>query len=302
VKEYTLDDGIHSTLQTRKNKSPKHFTYRLLFWFILYLSQKIVYSKMNKILLLLIFVPVFSLIGKAQSSKQEFDTLQFNKHLEFANWLIEYEYYTQLVSETIHSQSDITANEWFSYRDNKVWHTVGGNYTDNSFAILRHIIFDSLNTISDYTGSYDTSVLEASGSALSFANTQFQGIRDTCNLYFNAFVYRNPNQTISIWFLPAFQPSGQAIYGCEWEYIFDRTGRNLLRQNSYTNVITGVWIGQPRELWLNYRNTDNPTVGSVFFVLSFRDYFTRVHIDTRISTSTTTKDASGNYTWTHKMK
>jgi hypothetical protein len=76
----------------------------------------------------------------------------------------------------------------------------------------------------------------------------------------------------------------------------------LLEQKSFVNVVTGVWIGQPRELWLNYRNADAPTVGSLFFTQSFRDYFTRIRIDTKISTSTTYKDNSGNYLWNHKIK
>lgn len=257
---------------------------------------------MSKTLLLILFIPFFALSGKAQSAGHEFDTIQFNQYLDFANQLIEYEFYTKQATDKISQQEDVSVIEWFSYKENNTWHTVGGNFKDDSFRISRHVIFDSINSISDYTGMYDTLKLNASGSALSMANTQFQLIRDTCNLYFNSFVHCNPDQTISVWFLPAFQPSGQAIYGYEWEYIFDKTGKNLVRQNSHTNILTGIWIGQPRELWLNYRNTDKPTVGSVFFALSFRDYFTRLRIDTRVSISTTSKNAAGNYIWTHKLK
>lgn len=257
---------------------------------------------MKKIFLFSILIPVFALFGKAQSSIQGFDTMQFNKQLEFANHLIEYEFYTQLAVDKFIKQPETSDFEWFSYQDNNTWHSVGGNSISNTFVIKNHVTFDSVNTISDYSGISDSSKLNALGSALSLANSQFQIIRDTSSIYFNSFVISNSDQTISIWFLPAFQPSGQAIYGCEWEYIFDKTGNDLLRQNSYTNSITGIWVGQPRELWLNYRKTDNPTIGSVFFAQSFRDYFTRIRIDTRISTSTTTRDTNGNYTWTHKMK
>lgn len=257
---------------------------------------------MKKILLLIILIPLFAFTGKTQPVSREFDTIQFNKYLDFANQLIEYEFYTQQTVDKFSQQEDVSAIEWFSYKENNAWHAVGGIFTDNSFRITKHVIYDSINSVSDYSGIYDTLKLNTSGTALSLANTQFQLIRDTCNLYFNSFVYGNSDQTISVWFLPAFQPSGQAIYGYEWEYIFDKTGKILLRQSSHTNILTGVWIGQPRELWLNYRNTDKPTVGSVFFAQSFRDYFTRIRIDTHTSTSTITKDPNGNYTWTHKMK
>ena len=241
-------------------------------------------------------------IGNTQSQNPTFDSVIFDNQLEIANRFIECEFYTQLAKDKFSKFEDISSTDWFSFVENQTWHTVGGISDGNTFRTTKHITFDSANTISDFTGISDTSKLIASGSALVQANTQFQLIRDTCNLYFNSFVLWNPDKTVSIWFLPAFQPSSQAIYGCEWEYIADSTGKHILRQNSFANRITGVWIGQPRELWLNYRNTEKPTIGSVFFAQSFRDYFPRIRIDTRISTSTTTKDSSGKYSWSHRMK
>ncbi len=253
-------------------------------------------------LLLVIFISAFSWMGKAQTPGKVFDTVQFNEQLEFANYLLEYEYYTQLVVDKFSKIPETSELEWFSYTENNIWYSVGGKSTGNKFMIKNQVVFDSVYGISDFKGSSDTSKLNASGFALSIANSQFKPVRDTFNIYFNAFVINNPDQTISVCYLPAFQPSGQAIYGCEWEYIFDKPGRILTGNNSYTGTVTGIWIGQPRELWLNYRNTDKPTIGSIFFALSFRDYFTRIRIDTRLSLSTTSKDANGNYIWTHKMK
>lgn len=253
-------------------------------------------------LLLVFFISAFSWMGKAQTSSQLFDTVQFNKQLELANYLLEYDYYTQLVIDKFSKMPETSDMEWYSYKENNIWHSIGGKITGNKFMVKNQVVFDSAYNISDFKGASDTSKLNTSGSALSIANSLFKPIRDTSNIYFNAFVINNPDQTISVWHLPAFQPSGQGIYGCEWEYNFDKTGRNVTGKNSYIGTITGVWIGQPRELWLNYRNTDSPTVGSIFFALSFRDYFTRIRIDTRLSISTTSKDANGNYTWTHKMK
>ena len=257
---------------------------------------------MKKLFLFTFLITVFILSGKAQSSVLVFDTIQFNKQLEFVNLLVEYETYTQLAVDKYSKIPETSDLGWFSFQENNIWYSVGGKSIGNSFLIKNHIAFDSVYSISEYKGTSDSSILNAFGSAFSLANSQFQIIRDTSSIYFNSFVIRNPDQTISIRYLPAFQPSGQAIYGCEWEYIFDKTGKNFLSQNSFLNRITGVWIGQPRELWLNYRNTDKPTIGSIFFALSFRDYFTRIRIDTQISISTTTKDANGNYTWTHKIK
>lgn len=255
-----------------------------------------------RLLLLSIFVFTFSMTGRSQTNAPAFDTALFNKQLELANHLIEYEFYTQTVRDKFNKQPETADLDWFSFQKNNLWHSIGGHAKGTKFIIKNHVTTDSNYNISEYKGIADTAELNSLGTALAIANSEFRVVRDTCQIYLNSFVICNPDHTISIWYLPAFQPSGQAIYGCEWEYMFDNEGRNLIGQNSYTGVITGIWIGQPRELWLNYRNTDRPTAGSVFFALSFRDYFTRIRIDTRLSISTTSKEAKGNYTWTHKMK
>ncbi len=257
---------------------------------------------MRKALLLILLISTLSITTHAQSTRPEFDTVLFNQNLEFASWLVEYEYITQLSTDRFKADPERPVTETFSYSFNNAWYTVGGNFTGKAFKITRHIVIDSLYNISDYSGLFDSTSLYSSGLALHQAGILFQPISDTCNLYFNSFVHRNPDKTISVLYLPAFQPSGQAIYGIEWEYIFDETGRKLLKQNSFTKGITAVWVGQPRELWLNYRTTDKPTLGSLFFALAFCDYFTRLRIDTQFTICTLSKNNTGEYFWTQKNK
>ena len=256
---------------------------------------------MIKEYILTCFLLISSLV-KAQDGQAQFDTTRFNQYIDLANYFVSCENLNQETINRYKRVEDISSIEWLTYRSNDRWYTAGIITNGSSFTISKNIRIDSLGQFTELVPGKDTSWLSAPGSAVASANQQFQLVRDTCNLYFNTFVHSNADQTISVWFLPAFQPSGQAIYGCEWEYVYDKTGKNLLKQNAFVNKLTGVWIGQPRELWLNYRNTDTPTAGSVFFALSFRDYFTRLRIDTRISTSTIAKDANGEYRWTHKMK
>lgn len=257
---------------------------------------------MKNFILLLLSLSLFNSSGVAQQSWHEFDTIQFNRQLELANRFVDCEYFTEQALSTVSNQPDLESLDWFSYKESNSWFTVGGKITNNSFGIRTHLKTDSSGRVTEYAGNYDTSKLIASGLALSQAQKRFQLIRDTSNMYFSTFINQNPDRTISVWYFPAFQPSGQAIFGCEWEYIYDESGKSLLKQDSYLNTVTSVWIGQPRELWLNYRNTVAPTVGSLFFVQSFRDFFTRIRIDTLKSTSMTSKNSEGNYIWSHKMK
>lgn len=257
---------------------------------------------MIKKLVFFVLFLVFVLAGKSQTSQPAFDTTQFNKYIGLANYLIDYEFYMQLAIDKYSRSADISNIDWICYPKSNTWYISAGTSNGNIFTITKNIRFDSLNQITETPFAANDSLVLHFGAALARANEQFQLIRDTCNLYFNSFVLPNPDQSISIWFLPAFQPSGQAIYGCEWEYVFDKNGQNLIRQYAFTSRLTGVWIGQPRELWLNYRNADKPTPGSVYFAEAFRDYFTKIRIDTRNSTSTLAKNANGHYTWSHKMK
>jgi len=256
---------------------------------------------MKKANLLFILITLSCLV-KSQSAQTTFDSTRFNQCLDLATYFLSCETYNQAAVDRYKRVEDISAIEWVSYPENNKWRTIGIITTGSTFTIAKNLQYDSLGQLSELPLSADTAGISATGSALAFASNRFQLIRDTCNLYFSSFVHTNADQTFSVWYLPAFQPSGQAIYGCEWEYVFDKTGKSLIRENVFTTRLTGVWIGQPRELWLNYRNTDKPTPGSIFFALSFCDYFTRLRIDTRISTSTITRDATGQYTWTHKMK
>lgn len=257
---------------------------------------------MKKVFRIILFILISVSALKAQETIRAFDTSAFNRNLELANELVECDYITQMAIANLSQNEDISASDWFSVKISDTWHVIGNSFTGGSLQIDKHFMVDSLYTISIFSGTYDTSRLLAAGYAMDIANRLFQVIRDTSSIYFSSLVHLNPDQTVSIWFLPALQPSGQAVYGCEWEYTFDYSGKNLLKKDSFTNKVTGVWIGQPRELWLNYRNTGKPTIGSLYFALSFRDYFTRLRIDTQQSTSTTWKDNNGNYIWSHKMK
>ncbi len=253
-------------------------------------------------ILIFIMSVVLGFTVKSQNTSLEFDSVKFNRDLELAGWLSDYEYHTQLAVDKLGRQLENSGADWFSFSENNVWYTICGKRMENNFLIFKNILTDSLENVVNFSGAFDTTKVNACGLAISKAETHFQSIRDTMEIYFNSFVCVNPDQTISVWFFPALQPSGQAIYGCEWEFIFDKRAANMIYQKSFVSTIAGVWIGKPRELWLNYRTSISPTLGSLFFVVSFREYFTRISINTQTCTSTISKDQSGNYLWKHKIK
>ena len=101
--------------------------------------------------------------------------------------------------------------------------------------------------------------------------------------------------------LPAFSPSNEAIYGGEFYYKFDRTGNSLLERKEYfQGHFRGFKTGKPREIWLDYKDLDKPTLGSIFFVWYYKQYFTNIFIENKKSRSTVLFDKrKGAYYWTH---
>ena len=63
----------------------------------------------------------------------------------------------------------------------------------------------------------------------------------------------------------------------------------------------GFNVTPAREIWLNYRDQEKPTLGSIFFVWYYKQYFTKIFIDNAKTTSALIK--TGNeYLWTHVVK
>lgn len=257
---------------------------------------------MRKLFTAFLLTMFFCTNGRPQTAVVAFDSTRFNEELKLANFLVEYDYQYNRVLDFLSKQADVSGTDWFCCKSGNTWFTIGSVVENNEVKITKMLTLDSLDQAVEYTGTLDKFYLNEFALAVSKANSGFQIVRDTCKIYFSSFVLRNADQTISVWFLPSFQSSGQAIYGCEWEFVYDSSGNKLLNQQSYISALKGVWIGQPRELWLNYRNLDFPSPGSLFFALSFRDFFTRLRIDTQYFTSTTTKNEKGIYSWTHKIK
>lgn len=114
---------------------------------------------------------------------------------------------------------------------------------------------------------------------------------------FNQYIKQNPDKTFSVWMLPAFQPNGMAVFGGEGIYTIDESGKKILKDDSYfQKEFRGFMAKPPREIWLDYREVEKPTLGSVFFVLYYRSYFTKIFIANSKSTSTMVKDGD-NYMW-----
>lgn len=262
------------------------------------------YAVIKKLVFIASFLCLFQINGKAQ--KYTFDTVAFNQMEVLAKQLVETEdvieyakYQLQLQYKVISEDPNLQA---YAFPFDNGWIAQFGVLEKSSFKPLIRYEIDSSIRIAD-TFKFSFSRRDSAFSqALSLSVQQMQAIIDTNSFYFSTVVIENEDKTLSIWYLPAFQPSGQALYGVEWCFNFTSKGDKIVSNRHFIGAIRGVWIGQPREGWLNYRTVNFPTVGSLYFALKYRDYFTRLRIDTLLSVSSTSRNALGGYFWEHKIK
>jgi hypothetical protein len=105
-----------------------------------------------------------------------------------------------------------------------------------------------------------------------------------------------------VWFLPAFQSDGFAVYGGEFIYTIDAKSGKITKDDSYFQGQFRAFNSQPpREISLNYSEREKPTLGSIFFVWYYKTYFTRITIDNSRSASAAIKTGD-SYAWVHVEK
>jgi len=260
---------------------------------------------MNK-LLTLILIGFTTLTFGQKSKNVNFDIADFNEKMNIAEWLYEYDMIAWQTSDSVMKQDkkelERLGSEWFCFEENDIWHAVYGKYENNQFDLVFHFKVDRKGQVSKTNELVDTTFLNRYSRALQTANNQLKILKDTINLRFNQYIKENNDKTFTVWVLPAFQTNNVAIYGGEFIYTIDNNGLKVLKDNSYfQGQFRGFKVGNPREIWLNYRETEKPTLGAIFFVWYYKSYFTKIVIDNAKSTSTTIK-SNDNWTWMHVEK
>ena len=252
---------------------------------------------------------LYTVITYAQKNKKtKFDMADFDKKFEVAEWLCRYDMVAWWTSDSVMTQDKKEikrlGKEWFCFEDkNNTWHAVYGKYDNGSFDQVFHFTVDSNATVKRINDKIDTLTLNTYSRALIIANKQISSLKDSVGITFNQFIKQNDDKTFSVWLLPAFQSNGTAIYGAEFIYTIGPTGNNILKDNSYYNGnLRGFKVDKPKEIWLNYEDTDKPTLGAIFFVWYYKQYFTSIYIDCSKSKSTVYKYNGDKYTWIHAEK
>lgn len=262
-----------------------------------------------KLIKTIAFIAIFTVVAFGQKTeKPNFDTVDFNKKFEVAKWLVEYDLVAWKTSDVVTRQDkeelEKLGQEWFCFQDrNKLWHAVYGKYENDKYDPVFHFTMNDQEKITHSSEKIDPEFLNSHARALVSANKLVVSKVGNETPRFNQYIKQNADKTFSVWILPAFQTNGVAVYGGEFIYTIDQTGNKIIKDESYfQGQFRGFKVDKPREIWLNYIEKDKPTLGSIFFVWYYKQYFTNIFIDNSQSTSTVIRSDTKEYIWVNVEK
>jgi len=257
---------------------------------------------------ILAFGSFASFAQKTKSTVPKFDTIDFAKKSELAQWLVAYDEVAWKTTDVLMTEDKAELNklgaEWFCFQDNKkIWHAVYGKFANAKYELVFHYLFDSTGKITKSPEKLDQSFLNAHAKALATARTTLTAKIPANSPLFNQYIRFNSDKTFDVWLFPAFQRNGVAVFGGEGIYHIDATGTKIIADNSYFQKdFRGFKAEPPREIWLDYIEVEKPTLGSVFFAEYYKSYFTKISIDNSKSTSTIIKAGTNGYMWVNVEK
>lgn len=265
---------------------------------------------MKHLVLVAIFLTQAFLVSaqKPTAGGPDFDVADFNRKFEVAEWLVRYDTVAWKTSDLLMTQSKAElarlGEDWFCFEDEHGrWHAVYGKLENNKFDLVSHFVVQSSDgKITRTTDKIDEDFLVSHARALITARKKLKESIPADSPLHNQYMKRNADKSFTVWILPAFQSNGVAVYGGEFIYAIDSAGEKITKDESYfQGAFRGFKTDPPREIWLNYHEKEKPTLGAIFFVWYYKQYFTKIFIDNTKSTSTVIKNGNG-YMWVHVEK
>lgn len=262
---------------------------------------------------MLFIVSLFFLCSKNSLAQQQSERTvvdafvkRFNLKMDTVYWLCEYDDIAWWTSDSVlatpKEEQSRLGGEWFCIKKGDTWHALYGKYENNKFHMVYHYEVDTTNKVKRVFSSIDSSTLNSHCRALINANKRMKEFPDSVRVRFNQYIRRNPDNTLSVWLLPAFTTNSIAVYGGEFYYLFDETGNNLVAKSEYSQGYKGFKPDKSKEIWLNYELQDEPTLGAIFFVWYYRAYFNRIVADAKKFKSTLFYEKDKGYYWVHAVK
>ncbi len=257
------------------------------------------YFRLPSLFLLSLFYLLYLPLLSGQVPR-DFDVKAFNEKFAVARWLGDYDRTTWEALQSLRKEKGFREKmlsegfEHFCYQDaDGVWHAVLGHF---------FFTYDTLHPERTGRGTPpSSSELQPYVQALHTATERLKKDHADLPVRMSRYIRKNPDGTFTVWFFPAPFQNDMAIYGGEFSYTLDPSGSRILESSGY---YSGKFKGFPlekglKEITLDYSDIDEPTLGGIFFVWQYKEFFDKIRLQTARSISTILHDHSGGYYWVH---
>lgn len=253
-----------------------------------------------------IFILFLYLLLTPSLRAQKIDIKDFYEKSAIAEWLVNYDkaawWSTDSLMTKDKSRIERLGKEWFCFQDStNTWHSVYGKYENGVYDQVFHFVVKSQSEVKESAEVLDQNFLAAHAKALNRAFQAADSITSSSGIAFNNYIRKKENGNFEVYIFPAFQTNGVAVYGGEFVYEISPDNEIVKDNSYYQGQFRGFKSNPPREIWLNYRELDQPSLGAVFFAWYYKPYFTKIHIDTKKSISLPMQD-SDRWIWVHSEK
>lgn len=237
---------------------------------------------------------------------EPFMTTHFN-NIELALKMLAYDRVAWVSSDSIQTLSkeelSTYGGQWFCYLDSVgIYHALYGAY-DSTYRLTAHYLVDSTTFAVNRTFEpFDTILAVQYSRAYTIAlsrKKEFLGPND--RIRYNHFIFRT-DSTINIHFIPAFQPNGYMIYGAEQHYTIDANATKIIDTVEYFNEYRGYQATPNKEITIAYEDLDYNSLGAVFFLMYYDQYFKSIRILTKNYVSTFIKGKNNEGNWLHVVR
>lgn len=257
---------------------------------------------------LAILIICLSIFSSAQdnsipASQETFMKLHY-QNSDIAAKMLAYDHVAWVSSDSVQTLSEeelsTYGGQWFCYLDSiGVYHALYGAY-DSNYTLTAHYLVDSITyAVNRSFAPFDTTLASSYSKAYNLAlsrKREFLGMDD--RLRYNHFIFHT-DSTISVHFVPAFQPNGYMIYGAEQHYTLNSDATKIIDTLEYYDEYRGYQQAPGKEITIGFDKLNYNSIGALFFLMYYEQYFKSITIRTNNYITTTIKGKDGDISWLH---
>lgn len=203
-----------------------------------------------------------------------------------ARWLTIYDKVAWVTTDSLRTlPKEVHAQlgpEWLCDTMGGVWHAFYGRYdsTTSRYSIAAHYERGETGFFLSTT-PIDTARIQAGAAAIFNTRRRVPASFQPRGLSLNTFVRFVTRDSIDVWMLPAFQPSGIIVYGTEARYRWDATGQVLVDSTLVNNGLRWARPDTSATLVMQDSTVDAPTAVELYYLMNYSSYFKKLAVRTR---------------------